>query len=378
MSRSTALVLSGGGAHGAYQVGVLRGLLDAGLVPAERSAFEVLVGASAGAINAGALAARADTFADGVARLEETWGEIQPDQIFRTDVRSLAGIGARWVRDLSFGGLLRGVEAKSLLDTTPLRQLLTESIAFDRIQQNVDSGALRALAVIATDLYSSQGVVFIHGAPDTPLWRRRCWSIERAQIDAAHIMASSAIPIFFPSVPLDGRHLGDGCIRNTAPLSPAINLNVDRILAIGVRGPSPNVAPPASLPPPPTLAQIAGVLLDAVMLDALEVDVAHSDQVNRSVVTCAGPEGGRPFREVEVLWLSPAQSFAKLAGEYADRIPRVVRYLLRGLGPDDAILELASFLLFDAQFCSRLMEEGRADVAASRDSIAAFLEDPGA
>jgi NTE family protein len=359
-------------------VGVLRGLLDAGLVPAERSGFDVMVGASAGAINAAALAARADAFADGVTRLEETWSEIRPDQVFRTDVRSLAGIGARWVRDLSFGGMLRRVEAKSLLDTSPLLQLLTESIAFERIQANVDSGALRALAVVATDLYSSQGVVFVHGAPDTPLWRRRCWSIEHAQIDAAHVMASSAIPIFFPSVPLNGRHLGDGSIRNTAPLSPAINLNVDRILAIGVRGPSPNVAPPASLPPPPTLAQIAGVLLDAVMLDALEVDVEHSDQVNRSIVSCAGPTGGAPFREVDVLWLSPAQSFARLAAEYADRIPRVVRYLLRGLGPDEAILELASFLLFDAQFCSRLMEEGRADVEASRDSIAAFLEAPGA
>jgi len=376
MSRSTALVLSGGGAHGAYQVGVLRGLIDAGLVPTQRSGFDVLVGASAGAINSGALAARADTFAEGVARLEKTWGRIRPDQVFRTDIRSLAGIGARWVRDLSFGGVLRGVEAKALLDTAPLHELLTGSIAFERIQQNIDSGALRALAVLATDLYSSEGLVFVHSAPDTPLWSRRCWSIEHAQIEAAHVMASSAIPIFFPSVPVGARHLGDGCIRNTAPLSPAINLGVDRVLAIGVRGPSPNVAPPASLPPPPTLAQIAGVLLDAVMLDALEVDVAHSDRVNRSVISCASPEDGRPFREVDVLWLSPTQSFAGLAAEYAHRIPRVVRYLLRGLGPDEAILELASFLLFDAEFCSRLMEEGRADVAASRDSIAAFLDSP--
>ena len=370
-------MLSGGGAHGAYQVGVLRGLLDAGLIAADRSALDVLVGGSAGALNVGSLAARADVFGEAVSRLEEVWGKIRPDHVFRTDIRSLAGIGARWVRDLTFGGVLRRVEAKSLLDTAPLRELLNSTIPFERIEKNVASGALRALAVVATDLYTSQGVVFVHGAPGTPLWERRCWSVEPAVISAAHLMASSAIPVFFPSVPLGGRHFGDGCIRNTAPLSPAINLGAERVLAIGVRGPSPNLAPPAALPPPPSLAQVAGVLLDAVMLDALEVDVEHSGRVNRSVVAHSAADDGDAFREVEVLWLSPSQSFRDIAAELADRIPRVVRYLLSGLGSDEAILELASYLLFDSEFCSRLMAVGRADVEASRDSIAEFLSGNG-
>ena len=377
MQGSTALVLSGGGAHGAYQVGVLRGLLEAKLISPDRSSFDVLVGGSAGSLNVGSLAARADNFEEAVSRLEKVWGEIQPDHVFRTDIRSLAGIGARWVRDLSFGGVMRRVEAKSLLDTAPLRELLNRTIPFERIEKNVASGALRALAVVATDLYTSQGVVFVHGAPDTQLWERRCWSIEPTVIGAAHLMASSAIPVFFPSVPLGGRHFGDGCIRNTAPLSPAINLGAERVLAIGVRGPSPNVAPPASLPPPPSLAQVAGVLLDAVMLDALEVDVEHSGRVNRSVIAHASPGDGSPFRKVEVLWLSPSQSFRNIAAELSDRIPRVVRYLLRGLGSDESILELASYLLFDSVFCSRLMAVGRADALASRDSVAQFLSGDG-
>jgi NTE family protein len=337
----------------------------------------VLVGASAGALNAGALAARADSFDEAVSRLEKVWGEIQPDHVFRTDLRSLAGIGARWVRDLSFGGMLRRVEAKSLLDTAPLRKLLDGTIPFERIQANLACGALRALAVVATDLYTSQGVVFVQGAPGTPLWERRCWSVEPARIGAAHLMASSAIPVFFPAVPLAGRHFGDGCIRNTAPLSPAINLDAERVLAIGVRGPSPYLAPPASLPPPPSLAQVAGVLLDAVMLDALEVDVEHSERVNRSVIAHAAADAGDPFREVEVLWLSPSESFRNIAAELSERIPRVVRYLLGGLGSDEAILELASYLLFDSEFCSRLMAVGRADVEASRDAIADFLSGDG-
>jgi NTE family protein len=355
----------------------LRGLLEAGLISPDRSTFDVLVGGSAGSLNVGSLAARSDTFEEAVSRLEKVWGEIEPDHVFRTDIRSLAGIGARWVRDLSFGGMMRKVEAKSLLDTAPLRELLDRTIPFERIEKNVESGALRALAVVATDLYTSQGVVFVHGAPETKLWERRCWSIEPTLIGAAHLMASSAIPVFFPSVPLGGRHFGDGCIRNTAPLSPAINLGAERVLAIGVRGPSPNVAPPASLPPPPSLAQVAGVLLDAVMLDALEVDVEHSDRVNRSVIAHSSPTDGSPFREVEVLWLSPSQSFRNIAAELSERIPRIVRYLLRGLGPDEAILELASYLLFDSVFCSRLMAIGRADALASRDSVAEFLSGNG-
>lgn len=366
-------MLSGGGAHGAYQVGVLRGLLEAGLLPPGPAGFDVLVGSSAGAINAGALAARADSFAEGVARLERVWGEIQPERVFRTDIRSLAGIGARWIRDLSFGGALRGVRAKALLDTAPLGELLRESIAFDRIEAQVASGALRALAVVATDLYTSQGVVFVHAAPGTRMWRRRCWSIEPARIEAVHVLASSAIPVFFPSVPISGRHFGDGSIRNTAPLSPAINLGAERILAIGVRGPSAGAKASGKPPPPPSMAQIAGVLLDAVMLDALEVDMEHSERVNRSIVSLPEAERSDVFREVEVLWVSPSQSFRPLAAELSDRIPRVVRYLLRGLGSDESILELASYLLFDSAFCQRLMEVGRADVEASRSAFEDFL-----
>jgi NTE family protein len=186
-------------------------------------------------------------------------------------------------------------------------------------------------------------------------------------------MASSAIPIFFPAVEIDGGWFSDGSVRNTAPLRPAINLGADRIVAIGVSGPPPRGPFPVRSRQAPTIAQVAGVLLDAVMLDAIEVDVEHSERVNASVVHCSTGDPTQPFRPVDVLWLRPSELVRELAGELAHRIPSVVRYLMRGLGPDAAIAELASYLLFDAEFCGRLVDLGRADVAAERDRIAQFF-----
>ena len=372
----TAVVLSGGGARGAYQVGVLQALRELGLLEREHP-VDILVGSSAGSLNAGALAASVDRPVEGLDQLEALWTQLEPSQVFRTDLRSLGGIGARWVRDLSFGGLLRRVAPKSLLDTAPLRALLAERLPFAGIGANVDAGLLRALAIPATNLHTGDGVIFVDCPPSTPLWRRGRWSVERTRIGVDHLMASSAIPIFFPSIEIEGRHLGDGSIRNTAPLSPAIHLGADRIVAIGVRR--------AGLPPEkaragrraaPSIAEIAGSLLDAVMLDAIEVDFEHSGRVNRSVLAAPTPATPHPFRWVEVLWISPSHSFREIAATLEHRIPPIVRYLMRGLGPDDATTELASYLLFDGEFSKRLIEIGRADVGARRDEIAAFLRAP--
>jgi NTE family protein len=368
----TALVLSGGGARGAYQVGVLQELVAQGFLPRDRAGIDVLVGASAGAINTAAVAASADDLHEGIARLEKVWSEIRPSQVYRTDVTSLGRIGVRWAWDLSFGGATRHVQPKSLLDTAPLRALLGERIAFSRIEANQAQGHLAAFAVIATDLHTSNGVIFLAAPPDTPGWSRRRWRIERTPIRVEHLLASSAIPIFFPSVEIAGRYFGDGSIRNTTPLSPAINLGADRIIAIGVSGPPPAAT---SLGPcePPTVAEVAGVLLDAVMLDAIEVDVEHSERVNTSVLHCATESAGNPFRTVDVLWIRPSHLVRGLAQELVHRMPAVVRYLLRGLGSDSAVTELASYLLFDSSFCSKLIEFGRQDVIAERERIARFF-----
>jgi NTE family protein len=373
--RRTALVLSGGGARGAYQAGVLRGLLEIGVAGDPVSPFDVFVGSSAGSLNAGMLAAYADEFSAGVGRLLDVWSTITAQDVFRTDVRSLGRIGVRWAWDLSFGGAMRSVQPKSLLDTAPLRQLL-KRIPLARVEANVKSGALYALAVAATDLYTSNGYLFVQGHSAIRPWKRSRWRIEKARIGIDHLMASSAIPVFFPSVQLDGRHFGDGCIRNSAPLSPAINLGADRIIAIGVQGPGVPEAPKPKKQPPPTIAQIAGVLLDAVMLDAIETDVEHSNRVNRSLLSCQTRDPSNPFRLIDVLWLSPSQDFGSIAAELSDHVPPVVRYLMRGLGTDESITELLSYLLFDPAFTGRLIELGRKDALAAKADIKRFLAAP--
>lgn len=365
-------MLSGGGARGAYQAGVLQGLVDIGLLPAGRSMFDVLVGSSAGSINAGMLAAYADDTSAGVARLVDVWSTLHAQNVFHTDIGSLGRIGLRWAWDLSFGGALRRVQPKSLLDTAPLRKLL-KRVPLARIDDHVKAGALYALAVAATDLHTSTGYLFVHGHPDIRPWKRSRWRVEQTRIQTDHLMASSAIPIFFPTIQIDGRHFGDGCLRNTSPLSPAINLGTDRIIAIGVLGPGPPEAPKSKKLRPPTIAQIAGVLLDAVMLDAIESDVEHAGRVNTSVLSVHGPDAANPFRWVDVLWLSPSMDIGAIAAGLADRVPPIVRYLMRGLGTDEAITELLSYLLFDPAFCGRLIELGRADVVAGRAQIERFF-----
>jgi len=368
-----ALVLSGGGARGAYQVGVLRGLVEQGFLAQDRARVDILVGSSAGSINTAALAARADDLDNGLAALERIWREIHPARVYRTDVASLGRIGARWAWDLSFGGVIGRVQPKSLLDTTPLHTLLAEHIAFERIEANLARGRIGALATIATDLHTSNGVIFLAGAEETPVWTRRRWRIERTPIRLEHVLASSAIPIFFPSVAIGGRYFGDGSIRNTAPLSPAINLGADRIIAIGVSGPTPERVTASPLEPP-TVAQVAAVLLDAVMLDAIEVDVEHSERVNTSVESHSTGRAHDPFRRVEVLWIRPSHLIRPLADEFADRLPAVVHYLLRGLGSDASVAELASYLLFDSTFCSKLIDLGHEDVVTERERIARFFD----
>jgi NTE family protein len=368
----TALVLSGGGARAAYQVGVLHGLLEHGFLAGERSAFQIFVGSSAGSLNAAALASSAHDFRDGLERLASLWREIQPTDVFRTDPVSLGRIGARWIVDLSLGGATGRVRAKSLLDTAPLRRLLATRLPFAGIEENVRKGIVRAVAIMATDLHTSNGVVFLHARADVPSWARRRWNIERTRIGVDHLMASSAIPIFFPFVRMNGRYYGDGSIRNTAPLSPAINLGADRVVAIGVSGP-PLRGEAARVRRPPTVAQIAGVLLDAVMLDAIETDVEHSDRVNRSVLSCRGTDPANPFRWIDVLWLTPSVDFGSLAAELSEQVPPIVRYLLRGLGSDAAVSELLSYLLFAPAFTRRLIEAGRTDALAAKTEIRRFL-----
>lgn len=362
----SALVLSGGGARGAYQAGVLYGLLEHGLVPGGPTVFPILVGTSAGSIHATALAAHADSYQHGVTELMEVWTRIQARHVFRTDLFSTLKTAFSWIRDLTFGGLVGGVAPKSLLDPTPLPRLLSR-IPFSRIPSQIKAGHLKALAVPATEYFSNESVVFLQGEEGLPTWHKQRVRVELAEIGLQHILASSAIPMFFPTVKLGGYHYGDGCIRNVTPLAPAIRLGANKILAVGVHEKSPLAEDRT-----PMVADVASTLLNAVMLDGLERDVAHCKRISTSLKTL--PQEG--FRNVDVLWLSPTEPIAPMARELMNRIPGQIRYLLRGLGGDRSTAELASYLLFHPDFCGRLVQLGRRDVARQKEQLEEFLLGP--
>ncbi len=374
-----ALVLTGGGARAAYQVGALLAIAEMrpGLSP-----FSIFAGVSAGAINAVSLASGADEFKVAAERLGGIWRSLSPDRVYRTDARGLVAIGSRWIKDLSAGGLLGSSRINYLLDTEPLRQMLAETLPVSRLAQHFRSGALRGVAVSTTSYATGLAVTFFDGAKDVQPWFRTTRVGIRQRLRMPHVLASSAIPIFFPPVKIKGLYYGDGCVRMHAPLSPAIHLGADRILAIGVQAPPPIEFPPDRsraprrewLPP----SEIVGVLLNAVFLDALEADVERLERINRTVAFIPPDHHGtelQPLRAVPTLVLRPSQDLGTLAADQYWRFPRMLRYLLRGIGATgETGSDLLSYLAFEPEYVGRLMELGYADTMRQRIEVEAFLE----
>lgn len=374
----TGLVLTGGGARAAYQVGVLRALreqLGAGF------GFDVLAGASAGAINSTALASYADDFGEGVHQLEATWSRLTPDRVYRTDFGSLMSIGATWLRQLSAGGLLGPPGANALLDTTPLRTLLRSCLPLERIPEQVASGHVCGVAVTATSYHTGTAITFFDAIPTANTWTRSTRLGVREALTIDHVLASTAIPMFFPPIPIAGQWYGDGCVRMTAPLSPAIHLGAERIVAIGIRyartAAETDVLNRAAPHPKPTVSEISGVLLNAMFLDSLDTDVERMHRINATLSLLSAEQYARmqhPLRPIPLLVLRPSRDLGRLAVEQYRHFPRTLRYLLRGIGATgETGWDLVSYLAFEPTYIARLMELGYDDTRSRRAEIDAFF-----
>jgi NTE family protein len=376
------LVLTGGGARAAYQAGALRALAE--ILPAGPSPFRVLCGISAGAVNASFLGGSREGFASVADRLRELWLALTPDRVYRTDTRRMLSIGTRWMRDLSGGGLFRRNRINFLLDATPLRDFLHANLPLLRLRQNLESGALRGFAVTATSYATASAVTFFDGNPETKPWVRATRVGVRETIRIDHVMASAAIPIFFPPIRIKGAWYGDGSVRMTAPLSPAIHLGADRVVVVGVRRwrapeellPGVRPARKESLAP----SEIAATLLNAVFLETIESDVERLERINRMVELVAPEERpGLPegFRPVPALVLRPSRDLGQLAGDQYRRFPRFLRYLLRGIGANAGNApDLLSYLAFEPIYVGRLIELGYEDTMARRADVARFFDVP--
>lgn len=369
------LVLSGGGARAAYQVGVLQ-VIAALTAPQTPTPFPIVCGTSAGAINATVLAAHAGDFRQGVGRLLAVWRNFRTHQVYRSDPFGVALSGAKWLLAMMAMGLGRHNPA-SLLDNAPLQRLLESTLDFGAIERAIGAGDLRALSVTASGYTSGESVSFFQAAPSLKPWRRARRLGVATRICTPYLMASAAIPFFFPAVKIHREYFGDGSMRQIAPLSPALHLGADRLLVISVgrkADNSPERAPPAEYP---SLAQIAGHALNGIFLDNLEVDLERLQRIN--VTSALIPpetmrETGLALRPIECLVISPSSPLEEIAARHVEDLPWPIRYLMRGIGATARSgSALASYLLFERAYCRALIRLGRRDALARRDEIAAFL-----
>lgn len=375
--RLSGLVLTGGGARGSYQAGAL--LAVAELTRARELPFQVLSGSSAGSINVTYLASHAHDFARAARALLDLWAGIEPRQVFHTDVPTLAKTAAEWITDLGFGGMVGAGRGRALLETGPLAELLRRHFDRKGLERALERELVHGIGVTATSYESGLAVTFFEGAGTIAPWNRVTRLGVRARLGVEHIMASSAIPIFFPAVPIDGQWYADGSIRLATPLSPAVRMGAEKIMAIAVR-PSREAAPPlspAALPTYPTAAEAAGVLLDAIFLDALESDVERASRINQTLRFLSADVVAKnvvPLRPTELLVLRPSRDPGTLVLRTLDRFPAPLRYMFRGLGASgDAGWELLSYLAFDGAYTSRLCELGYDDTMGRADEVRSFF-----
>lgn len=371
------LVLTGGGARAAYQVGTLRAVAEV-LGKRERRPFPIVCGTSAGAINAATLAIHAEDFRRGVAQLVRWWRRIEAPNIYRTDLASLSAHGFRWLASL-LGVGAAPKESASMLESDPLHGFLAEVLDLERVQGAIDSGYLHALAINATSYATGHAVTFFQGAETAAPWKRMRRRGERAKITVEHLMASTAIPFVFPAVRVGDDYYMDGSVRQISPLSAALHLGARNLLIVAVgqfvgQARGRNHTPMAY----PSFAQTAGHALSSIFLDNLGADVERLLQMNE-VVDLLSPgmlaEHGLELRRVNALVLAPSKDLGALAAEYAERLPRGVRTLLRGLGSTQGSgSSFVSYLLFDRDYCDALIELGHNDALARRDEIEAFLD----
>src|SRR5690349_18089611 len=369
-----ALVMGGGGARGAYQVGLLRHL--ARRYPSLR--LPILTGVSAGAVNVAHLAQHTGTFGAAVASLERLWRSLSPELVFRVDAPALVSNFLRWGVRLVSGGTAVETQTRGLVDTSPLRTFLTRALVpqdgtLAGIDQNIARGSLRAVALSTTDYGTGQSIVWMQGR-NIEEWERPKRRSIATRLTVEHVMGSSALPFFFPAVRIENSWHGDGGIRLTAPLSPALHLGAHKILAISTRYDRSQEEANQSLirgyPPP---AQVLSILYNAIFLDLIDQDVLRLEKMNW-VLRRLPPEQRGGMRVVNILVLRPSRDLGKLSGEYEPLLPGVFRFLTRGLGTrQTASPDILSLLMFQENYLGRLIELGEADAEARADDIDAFV-----
>ncbi|HLV47701.1 MAG TPA: patatin-like phospholipase family protein [Aliidiomarina sp.] len=371
-SREPALLLTGGGARAAYQVGVLKGISE--LVPrAHPLPFRILCGTSAGAINSTGLATYASNFRLGVKHLERIWGNFETNQVYHCSTGELFGhILSRVGRIFQSDSAER--PAASMFNNQPLRELLNEVIDFERINRHIHNGHLRAVAITASSYNTGDSVSFYEGIAQYQDWTRAKRRGFRTRLSTEHLMASAAIPLIFPAIRVQREYYGDGSVHQISPLSPAIHLGASKVLVISLG--QHNIVQHQEPPQSPSSATIAGHLLDTIFADTLNSDIERLERINETIHQLEQANVPHPsLRRVHPLLIQPKHNFNDIAHKHYHRLPRAVQRLLALVGVHrDTPSSIISYLLFEKEYCRELMQLGYEDAKQQADDIHQFLE----
>jgi NTE family protein len=373
--QKTALILSGGGARGAYQVGVLKGLAETLKSIGVENPFRILSGASAGAINTAQLAAATENFETAIEKLVYLWSNLTPEQVFKADVLSL--------NKFSISSLLGGASKpslfsmNSLLDTSPLKKLIEKNCDFSQIQKNLDQRKYDSIIVTANNYIEGGAISFVQ-TPQVFDSEKLNWGDTRRKpiktnLDSSHILASSAIPILFPPVLVGHEYYGDGCVRNNTPCSPSLRLGAQKLFVIGVRSQQrQTVLASTDKSHPVSMIRILNTLLNAVLLDSVEQDVQRIQRINQLV---DGSKNNANLKKIPAICISPSRNIGEIARERSHKLPRILRLTISAFGDLSEASEILSYLMFESDFCKKLIEMGYEDALNSKKEIIQFFSE---
>jgi len=383
--QKTALILSGGGARGAYQVGVLKGLSEIVKSIGIDNPFQILSGTSAGAINTAQLAAASDNFETAIEKLIYLWSNLTPEQIFKADILSMNKFSLSSLLGVG-GSRSQAFSMNSLLDTSPLEKLIEKSCDFSQIQKNLDSRKYESIIITANNYIEGSAVSFIQTAQVFDSEKLNWGDSRRKPIQTVlnlnHILASTAIPILFPPILVNGEYYGDGCVRNNTPCSPALRLGAEKLFVIGVRTQKPkNNLSTESLDQTKdrsktekkqtvSMIRILNTLLNAVMLDSVEQDVQRIQRINQLV---DGSQKNQSLKKIPALCISPSRNIGEIARERSHKLPRILRMTISAFGNLDEASEIISYLMFESTFCKQLIDMGYEDAFNNKQQILQFF-----
>jgi NTE family protein len=370
----TALVLPGGGARGAFQVGVLKAVAE--LLPRTApNPFAVISGTSAGAVNSIVLATRAQKLRTAVAELERVWAHFRCHHVYKTDHLTMLKSSLHWMASLAFGGWLVGTP-RSLLDNAPLRELLRRNVHFPRIRDAIEAGHLEAIAVTAAGYSSARSTTFFEARPGRAGWERTRRIGVNTELGLDHLMASIAVPYVFPPTRLGDEYFGDGAMRQATPLSPAVHLGADRILVVGIRDETGGRESGTS-DGPPSFAQIAGYMLDTLFMDGLYSDLERITRINELLDAVSDEAlriGEKEMRPIDTMLIVPSKDLRMIAEKHRAELPFAIRALLRSVGGNSSgENKLLSFLLFEQAYTRELIKLGYEDAMRVQDELRDFV-----